>query len=599
MTEPVEDDRPVRGLRWSDVQSREALQSIVEAIAEVSGFEVVGVSAVRDDGYLQLFSLVGPDDAREALLETLAPLAPLLDALDHAEDWGWLQYVRHDRHGLDIEKWGWTSDGPREVSDGAWHPEDLLVAPLHGDDGRLIAVLGFDVPGDGLVPDAAKRRLLELYVRPACRAVVATLERERMAEQVRLASAAADIVRRASGKMTPAEVVAECADAIVEGFRGQSLWMHLFGQEPRAVVDDNPVDPPPDMVEVVVRFAEAAWRRQVVGVFAPDRQPPETLSDADVRIILDFLSGTGGGAESLLVAPLGAGDECLGVLALTRAHGEPEWSEGESAVAVDIGRDLGRALANARNFEREHQLVEELQEVADYKSHLVATVSHELRTPLTSIVGYLELLAADPGLSDRSHTAIAAIQRGSTRLSRVVEELLVLHRAADGSARDGVLPVDLVRVVTDVLELNAGPANDRQVALRATLPTDQATVTGVVHELEHVVANLVGNAVKYTPDGGSVDVRLEVTDEAVVLTCADDGIGMSVADQEHVFEEFYRSTDPAAAQQSGTGLGLAIVRRLVDRHGGRIELESAIGRGSTFRVVLPRLVDPTVSAPGS
>ncbi|MFC6344519.1 sensor histidine kinase, partial [Nocardioides hankookensis] len=288
----------------------------------------------------------------------------------------------------------------------------------------------------------------------------------------------------------------------------------------------------------------------------------------------------------LLVVPLGAGADCLGWIGLTRGHGSAEWSAGETAVARDLGRDLGRALANATNYEREHRLVQELQELADYKSHLVATVSHELRTPLTSIVGFLELLEGDPGLSDRSRSAIEAIQRGSTRLSRVVEELLVLHRTAD-SELDGARKVDFAAIVADIVDLNAGPAARRDIAVTGRLTAGPAWVLGAQHELEHIVANLVSNAVKYTPEGGDVLVTLEESDSTVLLTCTDDGIGISAADQDHVFEEFYRSTDPAAMHQAGTGLGLAIVRRIVDRHGGTIEVESTLGSGSTFRVRLP------------
>jgi signal transduction histidine kinase len=584
MTEPSGFTRPVRGSRWSDDQSRQALQSIVEALAEVSGFDVVGVSAARDDGYLHLLCLAGPEDAREALLDTLAPTGMLLDALETAEDWGSFKYLPHDRHQLDIGRWGWVSEAVADVRPGTWHPEDLLVAPLHGDDGRLIAVLGLDAPRDGRVPDAAQRAALEAYARHACRAVVATLEQQRLAEQIRLASAAADIVRRASGSMSAEDVLVECASAILEGFRAQRLWTQLLGEAPSAVHDERPVPPPADLVQLLERYAEAAWGSQDVGIFAPDRHPPPPLARGERDAMLAFLHETG--AESLLVVPLGAGRECFGWIGISRGRAGAEWSEGEATVALDIGRDLGRALANARMHERERELVRELQEVADYKSHLIATVSHELRTPLTSIVGFLEILGGDETLSAGSRTAVAAIERGSTRLSRIVEELLVLHRAADTEI-DTDRVVDLVPLVAQVLELHRDPAGRRRITLDARLPDRPLEVVGSAHELEHVVANLVGNAVKYTPDGGRIRVSLDVADDGALLTCTDDGIGIAATDQPHVFDEFYRSAAPEAARQAGTGLGLAIVRRLVARHRGRIELDSEPGRGSTFRVWLP------------
>ncbi|KQW48036.1 hypothetical protein ASC77_16730 [Nocardioides sp. Root1257] len=579
--QPDDFERPVRGSRWSDDQAREALLPIVETLAAVTGFEVIGVSGVRDDGYLHQLSVVGPADAREVLLDSLAPVAMLVDALTEADDWGALKFVPHDRHSLDIDRWGWTSDAPRETVPGVWHPEDILVAPMHHADGSLRAVLGFDAPRDGRVPDGAERVLLDTYARQACRAIAAILESERLAEQVRLADAAADIVRQATGSMSVDDALTQCGPSIVDGFRADALWTHLFGSEPRPVHDAAPHAPPPALIDILARYAAAAWEQQTVGVFAPERRPPEPLDDGELTLVLEFLE-----AESLLVVPLGAGTECLGWIGLTRGRGNAEWSVGETAVARDLGRDLGRALANATTYEREHRLVQELQELADYKSHLVATVSHELRTPLTSIVGFLELLEGDPGLSDRSRSAVAAIQRGSTRLSRVVEELLVLHRTAD-SELDAARKVDFAAIVADIVDLNAGPAARRDISVTGRLTDEPAWVLGAQHELEHIVANLVSNAVKYTPDGGHVLVALEQTEGTVLLTCTDDGIGISAADQAHVFEEFYRSADPAAMHQAGTGLGLAIVRRIVDRHGGSIEVESVLGSGSTFRVWLP------------
>jgi signal transduction histidine kinase len=112
-------------------------------------------------------------------------------------------------------------------------------------------------------------------------------------------------------------------------------------------------------------------------------------------------------------------------------------------------------------------------------------------------------------------------------------------------------------------------------------------VLGVAHDLDQVVTNLVSNAVKYSTDGGTVTVRHERVGDQVVLTCADDGLGISEADRARLFAEFFRSSNPAAVAQPGTGLGLAIVHRIVVRHGGRIEVESELGRGGTFRVCLP------------
>ncbi len=591
MSESAELLPPVRASRWSDRQSRDALQAIAEGVAEVAGFDLVGISAVRDDGYLQTLVIVGPEEARKRLIESLAPVAPLIEQLKLAEDWGALKFVPHDRLILDIDTWGWTSDAPREhLPPGAWHPEDMLVAPLEAADGTLLGILGMELPRDGTVPGSAQRQTLEIYARQACRAVITTLERERLAEQVRLARAAADIVRHAVGTQSPDEVLAASSRAIAEGFRAESLWVQRLGADRRCdgpvYVDGGPaVRLPPGLGALVAAHAPRAWERQCVGVLAPERPIPGILGGEQHAEVIAFLAGLD--IESLLFVPLGAGRECFGVLGLTRGRGGAEWTEEEAATALEIGRDLGRTIANARVLEREHQLLDELRDIADYKGRLVATVSHELKNPLSAILGYAEILAGEPALSDAARACVAAIERGGGRLARVVDDLLLLHEPAETGAAPTARPVDLGQAVAEVVELNDAVARGRRLTLRADLPGVPVLALAEPRDVDHVVTNLVGNALKYTPEGGTIVVSVARVGEEAVLRCTDDGIGIAAEEQAHLFEEFFRSTDPAAVAQPGTGLGLAIVQRVVERHGGRIEVDSTFGCGSTFRVFLP------------
>lgn len=583
-------ERPVRGSRWSDAQSRDALQAIAEGVAEVAGFDLVGISVVRDDGYLHTMVIVGPDEARDVLVDSLAPADQLLEQLETAEDWGALKFIPHDKLILDVEKWGWFSDAPRDnVPAGAWHPEDMLVAPLESAEGAFLGFLGMELPRDGLIPSAAKREMLEIYARQAGRAVITTLERERLAERVRLADTAADIVRLASGTQSPDDLLAECGRAVAEGFRADSMWVQLLGPDHRCegplLVDGGPtVKLPAGVRTLVTAHAQRAWERQCVAVLAPDRPMPGALAAEQVAEVLDFLAGVEIG--SLLFVPLGAGPECFGVMGLTRGRLGAEWTEEEADTALGIGRDLGRALANARTVARERELVEELQGLADYEGRLVATVSHELKNPLSAILGYVEMLESEPTLTDEARSWLSAIQRGGDRLTRVVDDLLLLHEMSGGDDLDRA-PVDLAPIVDDVLEMNSAVARSRDLRLTTAHPAAPAPVLGAVRDLDHVVTNLVSNAVKYSDDGGTVVVGHERVGDQVLLTCSDTGLGISADDRAQLFSEFFRSTNPAALAKPGTGLGLAIVRRIVTRHGGRIEVESELGRGSTFRVYLP------------
>jgi len=287
--------------------------------------------------------------------------------------------------------------------------------------------------------------------------------------------------------------------------------------------------------------------------------------------------------------PLGAGPECLGRMLMFRRD-RADWSDEEADTALDMGHDLGRAVLNARSFARE-------QHAAVYTQQLIATMAHELQNPLAAARGYasiLEDVLDDLGVDDPDAVkSLRGLERASGRLVDIVTDLLALARATEEVDPLDCDPVDVTEVVRDCVELVAVQATPRSIRLTAEVPDRPLTVRGEAGDLERVVSNLVGNAVKYSPDG--TDVRVTVGEDPapgthgeVVLEVTDQGIGISAADQEHLFEEFFRSEDPEAVRQPGTGLGLAIVKRVVDRHRGSITVRSAPGRGSTFTVRLPR-----------
>jgi signal transduction histidine kinase len=294
------------------------------------------------------------------------------------------------------------------------------------------------------------------------------------------------------------------------------------------------------------------------------------------------------GVASLLFTPLGAGPECLGNLVLTRLRGAPDWTDAEATAALDIGHDLGRAILNARTFEREHELVEELRALDTYKGQLIATVAHELKNPLTSVMGHLEMLESSPDLTGTTRNSLRAMERGAHRMVRVIDDLLLLAKVGDAENPLLPVPVDLHRVVDEVVDLITVAAEQKGVTVRVEAPAEPVVAAGDATELDRVCANLVSNAVKYTPDGGMVTVALDRAGDQVVLTVVDEGIGISADDVDRLGTEFFRSSNPEAVAQPGTGLGLAIASRVVARHHGRMEIESELGKGSTFRVFLPQ-----------
>ncbi|WP_110180779.1 GAF domain-containing sensor histidine kinase [Nocardioides solisilvae] len=411
-----------------------------------------------------------------------------------------------------------------------------------------------------------------------------------LTERVRLAGVSRTIVRAVSSELTLARIVEVCQHAIMEGFRASGVWIQAFkGDElgHDAVRDDRgrTVELPHELKLIGRVVARQMWDLQGVTVFDGATTPDWVLPEEEQQRVYETMAELG--ITRLLSVPIGAGRECLGTLVLSRKESDHGWTPGEQRAALDIGRDLGRALATARAFEKERRVVAELREVNGYKARLISTLAHELKNPLTAILGHVEILDGDPELPHGVLHSIEVIERGGKRMQQLVEDLLVLSRA-DGEQRPLVpVAVDLAAVVDEALDLLGVEVLRKGLHVEREGPCGDVHAWGERQELDLVVTNLLSNAVKYTPGGGTVTVRLQRTGDAVVLEVADTGLGMSEADQEHLFEEFFRSTNPEALASPGSGLGLSIVHQAVERHGGTITFTSALGMGTTFVVTLP------------
>ena len=588
--------------RVRDEVSRDALQLVAEGVTETVGFQLATISVVRTapDGTqeLEVVADAGDDATGEVILGRRTPLASLLEEIEQAEVWGQFRFLPHEQlTEKDVQNaYGWIVPDfePIDAPD-AWHPLDLLVALLHDNSGVLRGTLAIDLPHNGRRPGPEQRRLLEKFAVQAARTVVTTLEREELSEQVRLMETARQIVRDASAQRHLGEILAECQQGLVEGFRSHGSWIQTFDEDGRGTgavyaSTGRQVELPPALVAIAERSARDCWVDQVAVTIGGDHPVPAVLAPEEQATIVDFLESIE--VRSLLFVPLGAGAECLGNLVLTRSGGR-EWTELDSQAALDIGHDLGRVILNARTFQREHELVVELQALDTYKSQLIATVSHELKNPLTAIRGYLEILDGAEGLDAGEHSAVKAMGRGADRLSRVVDDLLLMSKVGDPHRPLIPTSVDLREVVGEVLDLVAVTVRAKGLRLTTDLDPEAGCARGDSAELDRLVANLVSNAVKYTPEGGAIRVavrRVDGVEEAgdrVELEVDDEGLGISEDDQQRLFEEFFRSTNPEATSLPGTGLGLAIVKRIVERHDGDIVVRSALGRGSTFVVRLP------------
>jgi signal transduction histidine kinase len=266
---------------------------------------------------------------------------------------------------------------------------------------------------------------------------------------------------------------------------------------------------------------------------------------------------------------------------------------GEAIGYVSTSEDITERLrAEARlmeSLEAERQAVEQLREVDRVKDAFVSSVSHELRTPITSILGYTELLEEGVlgALAPSQADAVDRVSRNSHRLLTLISELLTLSRIEENTVVPDGEVLDLGQVVTTGLAVLSPTVARRDVELTVALPPTALHVTGDRDMLERVVINLIDNAVKFTPDGGRVTVALSPCSGRAVLEVTDTGIGVPAHEQQRLFDRFFRSSLAQHHAIPGSGLGLSIAHKIVEQHGGTLEVSSEPGQGSTFRVSLP------------
>ena len=242
-------------------------------------------------------------------------------------------------------------------------------------------------------------------------------------------------------------------------------------------------------------------------------------------------------------------------------------------------------------LEKERLATARLRELDHAKDELVTTVSHELRTPLTSIVGYTELLQERLPTPEQQRL-LASIQRNGQRLLILCNDLLVLGSLESGQAHELRETTDLGQVVASAMDTMGPIAAARRVVLTHEPPAGPVPVLGDSAQLERLLLNLLGNAVKFTEEGGTAECRIEVHGDEAWLHVSDTGIGIPSEEQSEMFRPFFRSSTSRQREIQGTGLGLSIVAAIVDAHGGRIAVRSAHLAGTTVTVQLP-LADAT------
>lgn len=568
------------------------LQLIADSLTALAGFEMATISVARADGHLHMVVVSGQESARADLLGIVTPIEQLEAELARADDWGIFKFVPAERLDPSADVYGWVPSMTPIDAVGAWNPLDLLVAPLRDDAGRLRGTLIVDIPTDGLRPDPEKRAVLSRHAVQAQRAILLALEREELSEQVRLAEAARDVIRRAGRELDPDEILNSLSTGLVDVLDLTDFWLHMSrpggrGVRTKVYREDFKL-PIEDLtnLQFMVDYGQYLWDQRSITVQTPDgaERLPHPDPEKQQRItewVRHYKIG------SLVGVPIGSGQTWYGAMILGRGPDKPHWSELELITAADLGRDFGRVVHNSRAYLRQRAAVDSLRELEAHKSRLIATVAHELKNPLSAFRWNIESLPYAESEEEYAEV-LTALTRNRDRTEKIVADLAMLSKVSDPDHLPATVPIQVARVLEEVYsELDAEmPPSDAHELVFET-PSDDVYVILAPGELDRVVINLVTNAIKYSPEGGQVIVTTRTSPGWFELRVIDHGLGISPEDQDRLFTEFFRSTNPTALKQPGTGLGLTIVSRIVSRRGGLISVDSTPGAGSTFRVTLP------------
>ena len=293
------------------------------------------------------------------------------------------------------------------------------------------------------------------------------------------------------------------------------------------------------------------------------------------------------GYRSSLAIPLLREDHLLGGLIMNRK------TAGEFAPQViellkTFATQSALAIQNARLFREIEEKSRELATASRHKSEFLANMSHELRTPLNAIIGFSEVLAERMfgEINDKQAEYLADILESGRHLLSLINDILDLSKIEAGRMELQPTEFNLPDAIENTLTLVRERAHRRGIALGRMVDERLGTICADERKVKQVLLNLLSNALKFTPEGGRIDVAATVTDNAIEISVSDTGVGIAAEDQAAVFEEF-RQVGAASKKIEGTGLGLAISRKFIELHGGKIWVKSQVGAGSTFAFTLP------------
>lgn len=285
------------------------------------------------------------------------------------------------------------------------------------------------------------------------------------------------------------------------------------------------------------------------------------------------------GLKSMLIVPLVARGRTLGALTFARTESDRRYSEIDLRLAEEIGHRAAIAIDNARLYEL-------AQHATRLRDDLLAVVSHDLKNPLGAIILSVATIRQPPGAEDRARSDkhLRIIERAAERMERLIGDLLDTASIEAGRLSIELQRLEVAPLISEALDVVSSTAAAKSIRLEREVPRELPAVMADAPRLQQVLVNLLGNALKFSRDGGQVTVRAQRNGDAVMFSVTDTGTGIEERDRVHLFERFWQAPRTA---RLGSGLGLFIVKGIVEAHGGRVSVASTVGTGSTFSFSIP------------
>jgi signal transduction histidine kinase/DNA-binding response OmpR family regulator/putative methionine-R-sulfoxide reductase with GAF domain len=323
----------------------------------------------------------------------------------------------------------------------------------------------------------------------------------------------------------------------------------------------------------------------------------QTIRTRQLQVLFDVTSNVDGTAAELARQlnlqdaahiPLISRDQILGLLMLGRQKGHPALDEGELSFLEVVATNLGVAVENARLYQGAVETAERLEEVDRLKTQFLANMSHELRTPLNSIIGFSRVILKeiDGPLTDMQKTDLQTVYESGQHLLSLINNILDVVKIEAGKMEISIEDVELKPIITSIISTAVALVKDKNIELQQEIPDDLPIIRADSRRIRQVLLNLVGNSAKFTEEG-FIRVKAQAGSQEVIISVTDSGIGIPEDKLDIIFQAFTQVDASSTRRAGGTGLGLSISQSFVEMHGGRIWVESEIGKGSTFYFTLP------------